>query len=193
MGDEMRQTQGGNNNAYCQDNEVSWLDWTLLKKHADVHRFLKHLIAFRKQRDVAVEDPGLSLNQLMRLGRIQWHGVRLNQPDWGEDSHTLAFTVTSVHGRFRLHMMINAYWKPLAFDVPPAEAARQGPWRRVSDTALASPEDVQEPLTAPIHEAASYLVQPRALAVLIARLNAPEPDDQPKRGRRPHPLGAGSR
>ena len=172
MGDEIRQTQRGNNNAYCQDNEVSWLDWRLLKQHADVHRFLKHLIALRKRRDVAVDDPGLSLNQLMALGRIQWHGIRLNQPDWSTDAHALAFTADSVHGRFRLHMMINAYWEPLAFAVPPVDASRQGPWRRLVDTALASPDDIQEPLKAPVHQAASYTVQSRAMAVLIAPLMA---------------------
>jgi glycogen operon protein len=170
MGDEMRQTQRGNNNAYCQDNEVSWLDWTLLKKHADVHRFVKHLIALRKRRDVAVEDPGLSLNQLMALGRIQWHGVRLNRPDWSAGSHTLAFTVNSVHGRFRLHMMINAYWEPLTFDVPPVEATRQEPWRQVLDTARPSSDDIHEPLKAPVHKKTTYTVQPRAIAVLIAPL-----------------------
>jgi glycogen operon protein len=166
----MRQTQRGNNNAYCQDNEVSWLDWRLLDKHADVHRFLKYLIAFRKQRDVAVKDSGLSLNQLMALGRVQWHGVRLNRPDWSADSHTLAFTVNSVHGRFRLHMMINAYWEPLTFAVPPVEAPRQGPWQKLMDTALAMPDDIHEFLKGPVHEAASYTVQARAMAALVAPL-----------------------
>jgi glycogen operon protein len=170
MGDEMRQTQRGNNNAYCQDNEVSWLDWRLLDKHADVHRFLKYLSAFRKQRDVAVKDSGLSLNQLMALGRVQWHGVRLNRPDWSADSHTLAFTVNSVHGRFRLHMMINAYWEPLTFAVPPVEAPRQGPWQKLMDTALAMPDDIHEFLKGPVHEAASYTVQARAMAALVAPL-----------------------
>jgi glycogen operon protein len=172
MGDEIRRTQNGNNNAYCQDNEIGWLDWSLLKTHADVHRFVKCLIALRTRRDVAVEDPGLSLNQLMALGRVQWHGVRLNRPDWGADSHALAFTVDSLRGRLRLHMMINAYWEPLTFDVPPAKASRQEPWRRLIDTAMAAPDDFHEPATAPVHKAASYTVQPRALAVLIAKLAA---------------------
>jgi glycogen operon protein len=104
------------------------------------------------------------------LSKIQWHGVRLNQPDWSTDSHTLAFTVDSVRGRFRLHMMTNAYWEPLAFDVPPVDDSGQGPWRRLIDTGLASPDDIHEPLTAPVHEAASYTVQARAMAMLIAPL-----------------------
>ncbi len=47
MGDEVRRTQGGNNNAYCQDNEISWFDWTLLERHADIHRFVRTLIRYR--------------------------------------------------------------------------------------------------------------------------------------------------
>ena len=66
MGDEVRRTQRGNNNAYCQDNETSWFDWTLLARHADVHRFVKLLIARRLMRDVEHERRRVSLNQLLR-------------------------------------------------------------------------------------------------------------------------------
>src|SRR4029450_8609460 len=66
MGDEVRPTQFGNNNAYCQDNEISWFDWTYLERHADVHRFVKELIALRQRRDVAMEEKRLSLNELLR-------------------------------------------------------------------------------------------------------------------------------
>ena len=68
MGDEMRQTQGGNNNAYCQDNETSWLDWRLLDRHADIHRFVRELNAFRQRRDVVGEGSVLSLNELLAPG-----------------------------------------------------------------------------------------------------------------------------
>ena len=82
MGDEVRRTQHGNNNAYCQDNETSWFDWTLLARHADVHRFVKLLIARRLMRDVEHERRRMSLNQLLREAKHAWHGVKLNQPDW---------------------------------------------------------------------------------------------------------------
>ena len=68
MGDEVRRTQGGNNNAYCQDNEISWFDWTLLEKHADVHRFVKLLIARRLLRSTEHEQQRVSLNRLIREG-----------------------------------------------------------------------------------------------------------------------------
>ena len=77
MGDEVRRTQGGNNNAYCQDNETSWFDWTLLEKYADVHRFVKLLIARRLLRTRA-RASAMSLNGLIRKANKAWHGVKLS-------------------------------------------------------------------------------------------------------------------
>src|SRR5438876_3789999 len=84
MGDEVRHTQGGNNNAYCQDNEISWFDWTRLEKHADVHRFVKLLIERRLLRTVEHERQRTSLTTLLEKATKAWHGVQLNQPDWGD-------------------------------------------------------------------------------------------------------------
>ena len=92
VGDEVRRTQNGNNNAYCQDNEISWFDWRLLERHADIHRFVKSLIEARQQRGVLAKDAKLSLNQLLRGAQIEWHGVDLDRPDWSEYSHSIAFT-----------------------------------------------------------------------------------------------------
>ena len=71
MGDEVRRTQGGNNNAYCQDNETSWFDWTLLEKHADVHRFVSLLNARRLLRDVEHEQQRVTLNRVDPAGRTR--------------------------------------------------------------------------------------------------------------------------
>jgi glycogen operon protein len=93
MGDEVRRTQQGNNNAYCQDNEISWFDWSLLDKYADIHRFTKQLIHLRLRFKSTREDHDMSLSQVLQQAKIQWHGVKLNQPNWGSDSHSLALTV----------------------------------------------------------------------------------------------------
>ena len=66
MGDEVRRTQGGNNNAFCQDNESSWFDWTLVERHSDIHRFVKALIAFRINSDLPIERLDMTLNELLR-------------------------------------------------------------------------------------------------------------------------------
>ena len=92
MGDEARHSQHGNNDAYCQDNETGWFDRTMVTKHAELHRFVKLLIARRLLRDVEHERERVSLNQLIRGASKAWHGVKLDQPDWSDHSHSLALT-----------------------------------------------------------------------------------------------------
>ena len=172
MGDEVRRTQRGNNNAYCQDNEISWFDWSLLERHADIHRFVKGLTAFRQRRDVVAEETTLTLNQFLSRARIDWHGVALNQPDWSQHSHSLAITLESLRGRFLLHGMLSAYWEPLTFELPPVPAGNQYRWRRCIDTARDSPDDISRWDTAPIVTTAVYIVQPRSVVVLALPLAA---------------------
>jgi len=144
MGDEVRRTQGGNNNAYCQDNETSWFDWTLLTKHADILRFVTLLNARRVLRDPKPERQRVSLNQLLRGVNLVWHGIKLNQPDWGENSHSIAFTVEIREERLLFHVIFNAYWQPLDFELPQVDSPRENQWRRWIDTGLDSPHDIVE-------------------------------------------------
>jgi isoamylase len=170
MGDEVRRTQRGNNNAYCQDSEISWFDWSLLERHAGIHRFVRALNAFRQRRDVVAEGGKLSLNQLLQRAKIEWHGVALHHPDWSEHSHSLAFTLQSLRARYLLHGMLNAYWEALAFELPPVPAESQQGWRRCIDTALISPDDFCPWQTAPVVAQATYMVQPRSVVVLVLPL-----------------------
>jgi isoamylase len=168
MGDEVRHTQRGNNNAYCQDNEISWFDWTLVAKHADLHRFVTLLIARRLQRNVAHERQRLSLNQLIQGASKTWHGAKLNQPDWTPWSHSLALTAEIRKEKWRFHLILNAYWEPLDFELPVDEERK--PWRRWIDTALDSPQDIvpwQEaiPVSGP-----SYRAETRSVVILFAGL-----------------------
>ena len=169
MGDEVRRTQGGNNNAYCQDSAVSWFDWDLLKRHGDIHRFVKALNMFRQRRDVVAEGAPLSLNQLLRRARVEWHGIDINRPDWGDHSHSLAFTVRSLHGRFLLHGMLNAYWDCLTFELPPIEHGDQA-WRRCIDTALEEPNDILPWEVAPVLKHGTYVLQSRSVVLLAQSL-----------------------
>ena len=168
MGDEVRRTQRGNNNAYCQDNDISWFDWTLLDKHDDIYRFVKRLIRFRLSLDVFREDHGLSLTQLLNQAQIRWHGAQLNQPDWGSESHSLAFTVRGIRELF--HVILNAYWEPLEFEIPPPPDASEAGWRRVCDTYLPSPEDFCGWHQAPVVSGSTYPVQPRSVVLLVAEV-----------------------
>lgn len=92
MGDEVRRTQLGNNNAYCQNNEVSWFDWSLCQRHADLHRFLQLLIQLRLRFATNPRGNFLSLAEFIERAKTQWHGVHLWAHDLSVDSHSLAAT-----------------------------------------------------------------------------------------------------
>ena len=154
MGDEVRHTQGGNNNAYCQDNEISWFDWTRVEKHADVHRFLKLLIERRLLRSIDHERQRTSLTTMLQQANKAWHGTRLFQPDWGDASHSVALGAELKQEGLRFHLILNAYWEPLAFELPRLEAP--GAWRRWIDTALDSPNDIVAWQTAPAVSGDTY-------------------------------------
>src|SRR2546429_323842 len=134
MGDEVRRTQGGNNNAYCQDNETSWFDWTLLAKRADVHRFVTLLNARRVLRDVEYEHQRAALNQMIQQTDITWHGVRLHEPDWRHSSHSVAFTARFAKERVVFHVILNAYWEPLEFELSSGANGGRQPLRPRIDT-----------------------------------------------------------
>jgi isoamylase len=176
MGDEMRRTQRGNNNAYCQDNETSWLDWSLLDRHPDLHRFVRMLISHRL-RGMAMrgeESVEPSLNEVLRRAEFDWHGIRLGCPDWSDESHSIACTVRPATGliRFWLHLMSNAYWEPLDFELPPVPETGVSGWQRWIDTALDSPEDIMDPPAAPLVPGTRYRVMPRSVAALFVRVEA---------------------
>ncbi len=175
MGDEVRRTQGGNNNAYCQDNGTSWFDWTLLTKRADVLRFVTLLNARRVLRDVEPERQRVALNQLLRQADIAWHGVKLGQPDWSNSSHSVAFAMRSMMDRTLYHVILNAYWEPLEFELPSAADDGRSPWHRWVDTFLDSPHDIVERAQAPLVPGHTYRAEPRSVVVLFAGL---EPERQ---------------
>jgi glycogen operon protein len=165
MGDEVRRTQHGNNNAYCQDNETSWLDWALLAKHPDVHRFVKLLTARRVLRDLGPERQRMTLAQVLSRSAKGWHGVRPNQPDWSDCSHSVASSAQLPDERLLVYFIFNAYWEPLEFVLPPVSDK----WRRWIDTYLESPQEILDWQAAAEVPAAKYRVGPRSVVVLWAQ------------------------
>jgi glycogen operon protein len=165
MGDEVRHTQGGNNNAYCQDNETSWFDWTRVTKHADVQRFVSLLIARRLLRDVEYERRRVSLNTMIQEANKAWHGVKLHQPDWGDGSHSVAFSAELRKQGLLFHFILNAYWEPLDFELPKLD---HGTWRRWIDTSLDSPNDIVPWEKAPGVKGITYRVGDRSVVMLYS-------------------------
>lgn len=169
-GDEFGRTQRGNNNAWCQDNEVSWLDWTLLEEHTELHRFTRELIRFRSSHPslhrsrhllghdapVGHDTPGYS--------RVRWHGVTPDAPNWSAESTFLAMTLSAASDDVALHLMLNAGARPLEVQLP--SPALDHRWLRAIDTALSFPEDIP----AAGHEGLvgdRYLVAPNSTVVLV--------------------------
>jgi glycogen operon protein len=171
MGDEVRRTQHGNNNAYCHDNELSWFDWTLVARHADVHRFVTLLNERRLMRNVEHEHRRLTLAQLIQQANKSWHGVKLGQPDWSPQSHSVALNIEMKHDKFLIYVMFNAYWEPLDFELPPL-SGHSTPWRRWIDTGLQSPHDIVPWRTAMPVPGDGYRLQSRSVVVLMADLAA---------------------
>jgi glycogen operon protein len=161
MGDEVGRTQGGNNNAYCQDNEVSWFDWRLAERNAGLLRFARKAVGLRIAFD-PTEPDGVSLAEFLARSDVEWHGLQLGSPDWSEQSHSLAVGFSALDGSVRVHCIFNAYWESLAFELPPADAG----WRLLADTALPPPDDVRGWDDALPVEGRTYLAQERSVVVL---------------------------
>jgi len=143
-GDEARRTQQGNNNAYCQDNEVSWFDWKLVEQHQGLFRFFKYMIAFRRNH-ANLCGGSFFTGEPNAQGQkdIDWHGCKLYSPGWYDpNSRVLAFTIWGLSQDDDIHVILNMEWQDLDFDVPPLTGRS---WLKVIDTGLSSPQDIVEP------------------------------------------------
>jgi isoamylase len=167
MGDEVRRSQRGNNNPYCQDNETSWFDWSLPSRHADLLRFVRLLIGRRVLRDVEHERLRVSLGQILRDAKHAWHGVTPHRPDWSSHSHSLALSAELKNEGLALYCILNAYWEALDFELPIVGAGAQR-WRRWIDTALDPPSEICEWDSALPVPGGTYRAGARSVVVLIA-------------------------
>ncbi|MGO4957371.1 glycogen debranching protein GlgX [Luteococcus sp. Sow4_B9] len=160
MGDEVRRTQHGNNNAYCQDNEISWFDWHGTIQHAGLLRFVQKTLGFRSA-SVLCAAPSYWGDATGTS--VTWHGVELGRPDFSENSHSLAVELRHPTSDEHLFVVFNSYWEPLDFALPPLEEGYR--WCRVVDTSLASPDDFAEPSVA-LSDQCRYRVDGRTSVVL---------------------------
>jgi isoamylase len=164
-GDELGRTQRGNNNAWCQDNEVSWMDWSLLETNAELVRFVRRLVRFRKahrslRRRVFFEDEAKPA--------VSWHGTTLGQPDWGGDSRSLGMHLEGADGDEPIFVFANAADEPRRFELPALRSPRR--WRRFVDTSRDPGADAAEPGSeTPLPSPTAYVAGPRSVVVLVAR------------------------
>ena len=165
MGDEVRRSQQGNNNAWCQDNPIGWFDWSRVETQKGLLRFWQQLIAFRRAQPTIHRSRFFTGAVNARgLADVTWHGVELGAPDWHDgQARALAFTLGGEGDGADIHVMANMFWEPLDMAVPEVPGRR---WGRVIDTALPSPEDIRPRPKA--LKASRYPVQGRSVVVLIA-------------------------
>lgn len=171
MGDEILHTQKGNNNAYCQDNELSWFNWDLINTNKDIFRFVKILIKKRLKRESAQANFNLNLREFLTQSTIQWHGVELDKPDWSENSHSIAMTINALSGKMAMHYMVNAYRKPLTFEVPREVDGKKVVWRRWIDTAKESPDDICLWQHAKPLANGSYHLESNSIVILLSKID----------------------
>ena len=166
-GDEFGRTQRGNNNAYCQDNEVSWLDWDKAESNKDLLRFFRRLIEFRRSHTLFRQKEFIGQGS-HQTPKIIWHGVQLQQPDWSWHSKSIAVELQFDGQDSDLFFMFNAHSDQLTFQLPAIANGKR--WCRLLDTSLESPEDIAD-----LHEERgmavqdSYVVLARSLVGLIQR------------------------
>jgi len=167
-GDEVRRTQNGNNNAYCQDNDTSWFDWTLVAKNNDMYSFCKRMIEFRK-RHVALHRGQFFTGAMNERGLkdVAWHGTKLNSPGWHDPGgRALGVTLAGFSGDPDINIMLNMYWEGLDFELPSVPGRV---WLKAVDTFQPPPLDVSEfgrelPVVGNV-----YKVEGRSVVVLVNR------------------------
>jgi len=174
-GDEFGRTQKGNNNAYCQDNEVSWVDWKLAEKHTGLLRFFRKMMAlrnrhpvFRRSHFVTGEDRNGD-----RHPDVSWHGLKVNKPDWSKEARVLAFTLDGLElpGEERdddFFVILNGDEVEHNFEVSLPKEGRA--WLRIVDTGRPSPQDIlDEDQGIAVNPAGGYPVLPSAAVIFISK------------------------
>jgi glycogen operon protein len=161
-GDEFRRTQGGNNNAYCQDNETSWVDWTKLKQHQEIYRFAQGMMAFRRAH------PILSKEQFYTDAEILWFNPQQGSPNWADPKGKELGCLILENGQDRLYLMFNAGSEETDFGLPPLPPGFR--WQLAVDTSRSAPQDLspagEETL---LDNSRAYHLKARSSAILLAR------------------------
>ncbi len=159
MGDESGHTRQGNNNPWCQDNELNWLDWDLVNRNTDLLRFTRELVTFTQSLEILQGNRFWAATNPDLKGDISWHGAKPGRPDWTPNSRILAFTLEQPASGHHVHTMLNTGEKKVEFTLPEAPAGMV--WVRILDTSRILPDDLPE--------APSVLVQGHSITVLQCR------------------------
>jgi glycogen operon protein len=176
-GDEMRRTQRGNNNPWCQNNDISWYDWRLLAAHADIHRFCRELIAFRMRHPAFLRPEFYSGRDSShnRIPDITWLMETGEPMDWAPERRTLALLIDGNKSEIDadrddndILIMFNASGRDVLFTLAAIPQGKEG-WYRAIDTALPAPRDIVMPGTEERVNRDTRLLSARSTVVLLSR------------------------
>ncbi len=159
-GDEFRRTQRGNNNAYCQDNDMSWFDWSLLEKNKEIHRFTRGMIAFRRAHRV------LRREDFYTDADIKWFAPIGVTPDWADPRQKSFACLILGPTEPDLFLLFNADNGPIDFSIPALPAGKI--WRLTVDTSRSAPDDLFDSGKEPSMQGQiSFRLEPRSSAILL--------------------------
>jgi glycogen operon protein len=176
MGDEVGRSQQGNNNTYCQDNELNWLDWNLMQTNADLLQFVQHMIAFRHAHPVLRNAYHLSNQDYVGSGYadISWHGTQAWHADWGGNSRVLAWLLCGKHARGGtvrddyVYVACNMYWDALPFELPGLPDGLT--WHLFANTGAAEGPASYAPGSEPaLADQQTFLLGGRSMLILVGR------------------------
>jgi glycogen operon protein len=165
MGDEIRRSQLGNNNGYCQDNPISWMDWNLVEKNKEMFEFVRQIISFNLSVEFFQEEHYWLASEPISSTDISFHGTFLDQPDFSDHSHSIAFTLNNSNFGKTIHVMVNAYWEALDFELPKMSNAN---WLKIINTAENYPLDFQVPEDASVIQTQYCKVKERSIVLAMA-------------------------
>ncbi len=175
-GDEALSTQKGNNNGYCQDNELTWFDWSLTEKNGDMLRFVRLMISLRKSHHCLMRRRFLtgSSRSERNINDVVWHGKELGKPLWDDpEAHILAFTLAAVdENEADLHVMLNMSTDRVKLPLPHFQGRK---WNLAVDTSLRSPKDIVEPENRKPVRGNSYSLQAHSVVVLEGTVKGSHP------------------
>ena len=174
-GDEFGRTQKGNNNPYCQDNEISWVNWRLAGKNAGLLRFFRGIVSLRNRHPVFRRSHFLTGedNNRDKHPDVSWHGNEVNRPDWSGEAKVLAFTLdgSELPGEKNdddFWVILNGDDRKQSFQVPPSKEGKA--WFRIVDTGKPSPDEIlDEAGGVPVISDRPYPVLPSAAVIFISR------------------------
>lgn len=175
-GDEFANTQWGNNNAYCQDNEISWLDWRMLKKNRELFNFFSQMIAFRKAHPVLRNRAHFQNRDYMGSGYadITWHGQKAWNVDWSPESRRIAFLLCGHHAKGGtvddngIYVAMNMHWQSALFELPQLPSGMI--WHVFANTDAPAPQDIWQPgKEVKLTDQSAFMLGSRSVVILVGK------------------------